>query len=696
MRTLLPMIACLLTVSIVFAANTPAAPNAPASNTPVPNTPASYDLKSPDGALTIHITTTDQIQYSVTQDGQPIILPSAIALHLESGETLGANAKITSAKTENINTGFTPINYKKATIQDQCTQLTLTFKGDYALVFRAYNDAAAYRFVTKRKGDLILKNEAANFSFAADDKAFIPIQFDYRRGQNFNSSFEALYHEINLSQFPKDSLAFLPLLVDIGQNKKVVITEADLDDYPGMYLHLNETPAATPGSTTPPASTTTPASASTPFTLSSVYAPYPLDAQLYGINLIPGNRAAYIAKTTGARNFPWRVIAISRQDKELLAQDIVQKLSTPSRIADPSWIKPGQVAWDWWNDWNITHVGFKAGINTETYKYYIDFAAANHLQYIIMDEGWSNDLNLLELKPVINLQKIIDYGKQKGIGVILWATWYAVHRQMDTIFPKYAAMGVKGFKIDFIDRDDQLAIASTYAIAAKAAEYKLLVDYHGTSKPAGLPRTWPNVIGYEGVKGLENFKWAVEDQPRYVVSIPFIRMMAGPMDYTPGAMRNATKAAYRPIGSNPMAMGTRCQQLAEYIVFDAPLQMLSDNPTIYKKEQECTDFIASIPTTFDETVPLDGRVGEWLALAHRKGKDWFVAAMTDWTPREVTLDFAFLPEGTYEAEIFKDGVNANRDATDYKKETIRLKRGDKLNITLAPGGGWAAHIRSQP
>jgi len=654
MRILLLLIACL---SSIFAL-----PN------PIPGT---FDCHSPDGTVTLHVKVGADVQWSAEQDGQPILLPSTIALHLATGETLGENPKVTGVQTLPIDNSFNPINYKEATIKDQCTQLTLTCKGDYALVFRVYNDAVAYRFVTRRKGELIVTNEDANFNFAADDKAFIPIQWDYRRGKNFNSSFEALYHEITLSQFPKDSLAFLPLLVDIGQDKKVVITEADLDDYPGMYLHLNETQKG----------------------LSGVYAPYPLDAQLYSINYIPGNRADYIAKTTGTRNFPWRVIAISRQDKELLGQNIIQKLAAPSKLADPSWIKPGQVAWDWWNDWNITHVDFKAGINTATYKYYIDFAAANHLQYIIMDEGWSNDLDLLQIKPVIKLQEIIDYGKQKGIGVILWATWYAINRQMDTVFPKYAAMGIKGFKIDFIDRDDQVAIASTYAIAEKAAKYKLLVDYHGTSKPTGLPRTWPNVIGYEGVKGLENFKWADEDQPRYVVSIPFIRMLAGPMDYTPGAMRNATKANYRPINNNPMAKGTRCQQLAEYIVFDAPLQMLSDNPTIYKREQECTDFIASIPTTFDATVPLDGRVGEWLALAHRKGKDWFVAAMTDWTPREVTLDFGFLPEGAYEAEIFKDGVNADRDATDYKKEVIRIKRGDKLKIGLAPGGGWAAHLK---
>jgi alpha-glucosidase len=368
-------------------------------------------------------------------------------------------------------------------------------------------------------------------------------------------------------------------------------------------------------------------------------------------------------------------------------------LAAPPRLTDISWIKPGQVAWDWWNNWNVSHVDFKAGINTETYKYYIDFAAANHLAYIIMDEGWSNDLDLMQQSAKINLQEIIDYGKQKGVGVILWATWYAVTHQMDKAFPFYSGMGVKGFKIDFIDRDDQVAIASTYTIAQKAAENKLLVDYHGTSKPTGLQRTWPNVIGYEGVKGLENFKWANEDQPRYVATIPFIRMVAGPMDYTPGAMRNATQDTYRPINDNPMSKGTRCMQLAEYVIFEAPLQMLSDNPTAYMRERECLDFITSVPTTFDETNALDGRVGEWLAMARRKGDTWFVGALTNWTPHDGAIDLSFLPPGNYEAVIFEDGVNADRDATDYKKETIAVKSGDKLRVHLAPGGGWVARIQ---
>src|SRR6185437_5407416 len=516
--------------------------------------PKTYELRSPGAAIVVHIVVDEHIHWSVDHKGQPVIIPSEINLQLQDGEILGEHPKVLGSASENVNTTITPINYKKSTIKDQYAQLTLKCQGDYSIVFRAYDDAVAYRFVTSKKGELIVKNEEANFNFANDDKAFIPIQRDLRTGKNFNSSFEALYHEIYLSQFPKDSLAFLPLLVDIGDNKKVAVLEADLDDYPGMYLHLNATGKG----------------------LSGVYAPYPLSAQLHSINYIPDSRADYIAKTTGTRNFPWRVIVISEQDKDLLNQDIIQKLAASPKLSDVSWIKPGQVAWDWWNNWNVTHVDFKAGINTPTYKYYIDFAAANHLAYIIMDEGWSNDLDLMKVSSRINLQEIIDYGKQKGVGVILWATWYAISHQMDTVFPHYSGLGVKGFKIDFIDRDDQVAISSTYAIAAKAAQYHLLVDYHGTSKPAGLQRTWPNLIGYEGVKGLENFKWANEDQPRYVVTIPYIRMMAGPMDYTPGAMRNATRSAFRPINDNPMSKGTRCQQLAEYIVFEAPLQMLSD------------------------------------------------------------------------------------------------------------------------
>jgi len=630
----------------------------------------SFELKSPDSKIALKLEVGTKMLWSVQHNGQQIIAPSAISMLLESGEVLGDNAKISSSKTEKTDLVISAINYKKTTIQNQYNQLTFNCKGDFGVILRVFNDGAAYRFFTKKKGEMIVKNEEANFNFTADHKAFIPYMWDYRDGKIFNTSFEALYKETNISKFAPDSLAFLPLLVDVGENKKVAILEADLEDYPGMFLNINQTRKGFMG----------------------VYAPYPLEAVQLQRNLVPTKRADYIAKTNGTRSFPWRAIVISQQDKELLNNDMVQKLASPSRLADVSWIMPGAVAWDWWNNWNITHVDFKAGINTETYKYYIDFAAANKIRYIVMDEGWSVKNDLLKIVPEINLKEIIDYGKQKGVDVILWATWLDITRQMDKVFPLYSKMGIKGFKIDFFDRDDQLVIASEYEIAKKAAENHLLVDYHGISKPTGLQRTYPNVIGYEGVKGLENYKWAVEDQPRYAVSIPFIRMMAGPMDYTPGAMRNAIKENYHPLNAAPMSQGTRCHQLAMYIVYESPLQILADNPTIYMKEQESTDFITKVPFTFDETVALDGKVGEYAAIARKKGETWFVGAMSNWTPRELTLDFSFLGAGFYQAEVFKDGVNADREGTDYKKEVIKISKGDKVKIQLAPGGGWAARI----
>ena len=632
-----------------------------------------FEIKSPGGNLSLNIEAGAKLQWSVQSDGQQIVSPSSISLQLEGGEVLGENVKILSSKTEKIDNVITAVNYKKSSIQDQCNQLIINFKGDYGIIFRVYNDGLAYRFFTKKKGELLVKNEEANFNFTADHRVFVPYMWDYRDGKIFNSSFEALYKEIKISKFASDSLAFLPVLIDVGNNKKVVILEADLEEYPGMYLNINQTHMGFMG----------------------VYAPYPLEAKLGGyggINYIPVKRADYIAKVDGNRNFPWRIVVISNQDKELLNNDMVQRLASPSRIEDISWIQPGQVAWDWWNDLNISHVDFKAGMNTPTYKYYIDFASANKIKYIIIDGGWSESLDLTKVKPDLNLQEIIDYGKLKGVDVILWASWYAVTQQMDKVFPLYSKMGVKGFKIDFVDRDDQKAVASLYEIAKKAADYHLLVDYHGVFKPTGLQKTYPNVVGFEGVKGLENYKWAIEDQPRYVVSIPYLRMIAGPMDYTPGAMRNSNKANYRPINSNPMSQGTRCEQLAMYVVFEAPLQMLSDNPTIYMKEQECTDFITRVPTTFDATVALDGKVGEYVALARRKGDTWFVGSMSNWSARDMTLDFSFLGDGDYQAVVFKDGINADRDATDYKKEIIKISKDSKLNIHLAPGGGWAARI----
>ncbi len=626
-----------------------------------------YQVKSPDGKINVKITEGAAVSWSVKHEDTEIIAPSEISLTLADGEVLGKNAFVKKLATTSVNEIINTPIYKKDKVSDNYNQLTLNFKGDYGLIFRAYNDGVAYRFFTKKKGEITIMNEEANFNFKDDAKAFLPFVNDYRNKDKFNVSYEAHYDVLNISAVKKDTLAFLPVLVDEASNKKVVILEADIQDYPGMYL--------TPGASQ---------------NLHGVFAPYPTEESIHRLNYVVDKRADYIAKTTGTRSFPWWVVVISTEDKQLADNDMMQRLAAPSQITDYSWIKPGKVAWDWWNDWNISHVDFKSGINVPTYKYYIDFAAANKLEYIIIDEGWSDDHDLNITK--LDVQQIVDYGKQKNVGVILWSTWYAITRDTEGLFTKFEQMGIKGFKIDFIDRDDQKTVSSLYEIAKKAAAHHLMVDYHGMYKPSGMQRTYPNIVNAEGVKGLENMKWGVDNQPGYDVSIPFIRMMSGPMDYTPGAMRNATKDSFRPVNSNPMSQGTRCHQLAEYTVFEAPLQMLADNPTIYMKEQESTDFIAAVPTTFDATVALDGKVGEFVSIARKKGSTWYVGAMTNWDSREISVDLSFLGDGTYKATIFEDGINADRNATDYVKKVITVTSKDKLTAKMASGGGWAARF----
>lgn len=637
----------------------------------------SVTVTSPDGKIEMALETGSEIRWSVKHEKTEVIKPSAISLTLDKGVVLGANPKISSIKRATVNSSFSTPFYKKSKVLDHYNQVTVQFKGDYGLILRAYNDGAAYRFFTTKRGMITVMSEDACFNFADDYKAFVPYVRDLRENDMYSSAFEAMYDEIHLSKFVKDSLAISPLLVEIGDGKKAVITEADLQDYPGLFLTINSDNRKG---------------------LKGKFAHFPVNERLGGynkMNYMVTSRAPFIARTSGTRSFPWRTVVVSSNDKELANNDMVQKLSAPSKIADVSWIKPGKVAWDWWNDWNISKVDFKAGINTETYKYYIDFAAKNNIDYVILDEGWSEENDMLKISPKINLEEIISYAKQKNVGVFLWATWYAINQVLDNAFSKYSVMGVKGFKIDFIDRDDQKMVKSLHNIAKKAADYKLLIDYHGMYKPAGMQRTYPNVLNFEGVKGLENVKWtANDDLPRYETSIPFIRMLSGPMDYTPGAMRNATRADFRPSNSLPMSQGTRSHQLAMYIVFEAPFQMMCDNPTAYMKEQESTDFISKMPVTFDETIALDGKIGEYVAIARKKGNTWYAGGLTNWSQRDMTFDLSFLEKGSYMAEVFKDGVNAEKDATDYKRYTVKVNPEDKMTLHLAPGGGFA--IRFDP
>lgn len=635
-----------------------------------------YRLLSPDHQLAIVIATGQEVSWAVMKNNTQVLLPSKIALELGNGEVLGSHAVVRKSSKISVDHSFTTAFYKKSSVTDQCNELTLNFAGNYSLVFRAYNDGVAYRFITKRKGELTIKNETVSFHFPADHSGLFPLIQEYRvPGDPFMCSFESLYRKMSISQFPVDTLAFLPALINLGEGKKLAILEADLEDYPGMFLQPEK------GSLN---------------SLQGAFAGYPAKESLFQnkLNAKVDGRENFIARVDGRHSFPWRVLLLSNSDKELLNNDMVQKLASPSRVSDISWIHPGKVAWDWWNDWNISHVNFKAGVNTETYKYYIDFAAENKLEYIILDEGWSNDTSLLEVSPAIDLESIVSYGKSRNVGVILWSTMYAAAKNTDSLFAHYSRMGIKGFKIDFLDRDDQQMVKRVYAVSAKAARYKLMLDYHGMYKPSGLQRTYPNVVNCEGVRGLENYKWSSETSvPEYDAQIPFIRMLAGPMDYTPGAMRNANKSAFRPINSMPMSLGTRCHQLAMYTLYEAPLQMLSDNPTAYRRDSICTNFIAGFPTVFDETVAIDGTVGEFAAVARRKGTTWYIGALNNWTARDLDILLSFLGEGDYEAEIFSDGVNAERDGTDYRREILSVQKTTSLKLHMAAGGGWAAILR---
>lgn len=648
--------------------------------TPVRMAAQSYSVSSPDKQLTIEVYTEDQLKWQVNgPDGQAVLLPSALSMTLNSGEVLGARVKETGKKYRSVDTSWDTPFYKRKRVTDTYNELVLSFKGNFSVEFRAYNDGVAYRFVTRRKKPFTVQDELAEFRFADNYQAFVPYVNDNRSGERYTYSFESYYDEQPLQQMFADSLAITPLLVDLKQ-LKVAVTDFGVEDYPGMFLVKDGVNG-----------------------LKAQFAPVPLEGKKGGyndINFIATRRADYIAADVqGTRAFPWRALIVAKEDRELADNDMVQRLSPRCRLDDTSWIRPGKVAWDWWNNTQLSGVDFRAGQNTETYKYYIDFAARNGLEYIIIDEGWSDRFSLMKLSDKMDVKAIVEYGKEKGVGVILWTSWDNVHRAMEEAFSHYAAMGVKGFKIDFFDADDQNMMRDMYKFAEAAARYHLVLDYHGM-KANGLQVAYPNVLNFEGVKGLENYRWAQvdadgmpkDDAPRYAVTIPYIRTLVGPMDYTPGTMRNATRYSYTTNGVNPMSQGTRVAQMAMFTLYEAPLQMLADSPTAYMKNQECCDFMAQVPTVFDETCVLDGRLAEYIVMAREKEGVWYVGALTNWDPRSLTIDLSFLPEGEYEADIFQDGINADREASDYKHLHRTVKSGDKLEIQLAPAGGWTARL----
>ena len=636
-----------------------------------------YTLQSPDKDITITINAGEQLTYSVTHGNTCVLAPSAIGMKLVDGTQLGQKPVVRSAKKRSVNQMVKSNLYKRVQIPEVYEELTLTLKGNYKVVFRAYDEGVAYRFETDFSKPIIIENETADFNFDADYQAYIP--YVLRRAgqegdliqQQFYNSFENTYTHTSLSQMEAEKLAFLPLLVELNDGKKAAITEADLEDYPGLYLR----------------------NANGGNGLAAVHAGYPKTREQGGHNnlqWIVKERENYIAKVEGKRSFPWRCIVISENDRELADSDLVYLLASPSRLEDDSWIQPGKVAWDWWNAWNIYGVDFKAGINNDTYKYYIDFASQYGIEYVILDEGWAvnKKADLFQIVPEIDIQELVDYGAERNVGIVLWVGYAAIDKDMEHVCQHYSEMGVRGFKVDFMDGDDQMIVDFYYRMAETAAKYNLFIDFHGAYKPTGLHRTWPNVLNHEGVYGLEQAKWDNNsDLVLNEVTIPFIRMVAGPMDYTQGAMKNANKNNFAAIYTEPMSQGTRCRQLAEYVIFESPFNMLCDSPSNYLNEDECTQFIANVPTTWDETIVLDGKVGEYLVIARRKDFRWYVGAITNWEERDLYLDLSVLPNfGAKSGHIFRDGINANRVAKDYVAEQIQVM-GNKVKLHLAKGGG---------
>ena len=628
-----------------------------------------YSVTSPDGSLRAGISVDSGITWTLERDGRQLLAPSAIGIVTTDGKTL--SGKVLRTRKMKVSRLWTAPVYKRCEVPENYNGITLTFK-NFDLEFRAYDEGAAYRIVPKIRGAFKIKDETARFNLPADCTAWIPYVTSDLDNQ-FSSSFENQYTVSAISEWRKGRLAFLPVLAEAG-GCKVLITESGLTNYPGMYLS-----GGSDG-------------------LEGVWAPCPKTRVQGGHNMLEmqvTEREDYIAKFSAAEPLPWRIVIAPREDGDLLASDLPWLLGAPSE-GDFSWVKPGKVAWDWWNNWNIWGVPFKAGVNTETYKYYIDFASAKGIEYVILDEGWAVNLkaDLFQVVPDIDLPEIVRYAEEKGVGIILWAGYHAFDRDMEKACREYSEMGVKGFKVDFMNADDQMMVDFYPRAAAMTAKYGLLIDFHGAFKPAGLQRTCPNVINYEGVFGLENMKWAGPevDQVTYDVTIPFIRNVAGPMDYTQGAMRNATRSQYRPDYSSPMSQGTRCRQLAEYAVFFAPLTMLCDSPSAYLREAECTEFIAGFPTVWDETVPIAGKVGEYVAVARRKGDVWYIGALTDWSARDLELDLSFLAGDGWTVESFEDGPNAGKAAQDYVHRSSALPGSRRLTVHMAPGGGYAARI----
>ncbi len=638
----------------------------------LPADAGSYELTSPDGRMQVMISSDRGIQFSVSRDHQSSLFGAKIDMTLNGIPLAGGKPGKARVKKEKIEEVFKPVvPVISSLVRNECNEMLVSFSGSYAVRFRAYDEGMAYRFETSLGKELVVDNETLSMHCGGNYTAYFPEE------ESLQSHYERTYQVKPFSSIGEGSFCSLPLLLMTGEGSLVLLTEADLYDYPAMFMEKKGDDFA----------------AKFPrVVLESVPVAGPGGDRSENIT----READYIARTNGTRTFPWRVFMVAEKAADLVENDMVMKLSSPLALDDPAWIRPGKVAWDWWNALNIYGVDFESGINNNTYKYYIDFAAEYGLEYIILDEGWSETTtSIMACAKDIDVMELVEYGRTRNVGVILWVLWKPLDMDMEKILDLYQEWGVKGIKVDFMQRADQYMVNYYERVAMEAARREMLVDFHGAFKPAGLRRAYPNVINYEGLKGMECCKWSADITPEHDLILPFTRMIAGPMDFTPGAMDNATAENFVPRFTQPMSQGTRCHQVAMYILYAGPLQMLSDTPSNYYRERETTEFIARIPTTWDETKVLHAAVGDYLVLARRKGSIWYVGAMTDWSAREFEIDLSFLPQGNYDMEMMEDGINAGKMSQDYQKRKWQAESSQKISINLAPGGGWAAIITAR-
>lgn len=624
-------------------------------------------LTSPDKNITVSVSVGEQLTYSVSIDDEIVMKDNAVALTIGS-KTLGAKPKMSKKSIRSVNETLTPpFPLKEAKIANVYNLLRIDFSDNYSVEFRAYNDGIAYRFITKQKGSVDVMDELCSINLP--ETATLHMQ----EPRSFNCNNEERYTHHTVAEWAKEgNLAELPLLIDTPEGHRILFSESDLLDYPGLFVKPNGTQGVV-----------------------ATFPHAPIEFEPNSDRSVHITKEAdYIARTSGTRSFPWRYFIITREDKQLAASTMVTRLAPKCVLDDTSWIKPGQVSWEWWNDAAPygPDVEFVSGYNLETYKYFIDFAQKYGIEYILMDEGWAKDTrDPFTPNPNVDLHELIRYGQERGVGIILWLTWLTVENHMD-LFETFAKWGVKGVKIDFMDRSDQWMVNFYERVAKKAAENHLFVDFHGAYKPVGLESKYPNVLSFEGVLGMEQGGRCIPDNSLW---LPFMRNLCGPMDYTPGAMLSYQPNNFSARRPNNGSTGTRAYQMALYVIFESTLQMLADNPTLYYRNDDCTRFITSVPVVWDETRIIEAQAGELIVEAKRKGDTWFIAGITNNSQdaREITLTLDFLGSGNYRLELFTDGINAWRQAMDYRRKESNVTSADKLPLKMVRNGGFAGIIK---